>query len=141
MAAGRNPDIEREYRAEVARFLRGIYDNAGYRSQAQLAKDVNVEASRVSHWLNGTGEGRGPSAYNMLQVIRAAEARKEGSVVPEVPPVQSDAQRDLAAAAEEIVKEMKTGFRKLDRRLLALEKRLPREENQSPAKGAQADRR
>lgn len=137
MAGGRKPEAERRYRGEVAAFLQQVMASAGYESQADLARDLRVASSSISHWLNPESK-RGVSAYNVLQVIRAAEGRKEGSTGLPATAAPSAGQGGIEEAAAAIAKEMEKGFAKLDRRLQRLEKRLPAAGTQSPARAARA---
>lgn len=77
MGFGRLVDREAENRREVALYLRTVFADAGFQSQAELAREVGVAPSAVSHWLNPNSD-RGISAHNLLSIIQAAERRRRG---------------------------------------------------------------
>ena len=97
---GPDPDREARKRAEVAAYVRELYERGGYESQAEMASDLGVAASSVSPWLSQKpGTGRGMSAYHLMNLIRAVERRKAGaSAVPIDRPLETRLQ-----ALEEIV--------------------------------------
>lgn len=98
--AGPNKEVEARKRAEVAAYVRQLYERGNYTSQAEMANDVGVTASSVSPWLSEQPKpGRGIGPHNLMKLIQAVERRKEGaSAVPIDRPLETRLQ-----ALEEIV--------------------------------------
>jgi len=118
VAGGRNETVELERRLELARYLKDIMDRAGYRTQAELARDVGVEASRISHWLKG--EDRGLSAYSLLEIIRAAERRQAGA--SEIPARSaSSLLRSLEVTVDQAGADVTRALKGVQRRLQRIE--------------------
>lgn len=122
--AGRDKEAERARRAEVARYLAGIYDLAGYSTQVELATDVGVAPSAISHWLNETGKGRGPSAFNVLQVIEAGERRKAGVSAMKIDEPLARRLESLEATVDETGEDMTKALKGVQSRLRKIEAAL-----------------
>lgn len=93
-----SPQRQRE-NAEVAAFIRELYDAAGFESWGDYARAVGKLPSTLSDWQRGENS---PSGYNLLRLIRAANEREANALQEAHDRTASPLERRLAAVEERV---------------------------------------